>query len=514
MSQILHIFRKDVRHFWIEILASLVLLSAYTWKTIHGWGAQTIDVDEPAVLMRTISALVPISWCFLIVRAVLDESLVGDRQFWITRPYEWKNLLVAKLLFATAFVSLPLFVADVTLLARAGFSPAHYLTGLLWMQLMMFLALVLPAAAVSAISSNFVQVLLWILGIGLFLVGVAASDSVVPGSDVTVSSDFGGDASIAMFVGLGVAVLLLQYCRRQTQMSRSLLLGVAILVAVLVVAIPYTRLIERSYPLVAAGEVPPARLDMLVPISPSNNSVERPIRTKEVDLNFPFETSGIPAGYVVIEAGTLTTINSPNGHHWSSHWKSAYGEIWPGQSKSSATVTIPRDFFESVQSGPVDVHFSFALSLYREADSRKVITQAGEFSVPGVGTCWIDLQQVWDNSAIACHSPIQRPPLIVRMESRDSTCSPSGTGLPLPDVTKHSWNPSDDSPAAFGINPIQYLTISLSRWLDQGRRDPSPGICPGTPITLSTPDMVQSARVETELDNVRLQDYESQFTRF
>jgi len=30
------------------------------------------------------------------------ESLVGDRQFWITRPYEWKKLLTAKALSAPA----------------------------------------------------------------------------------------------------------------------------------------------------------------------------------------------------------------------------------------------------------------------------------------------------------------------------------------------------------------------------------------------------------------------------
>ncbi len=30
--QVLHIFRKDARHFWIEILASFVLLTTYAWR--------------------------------------------------------------------------------------------------------------------------------------------------------------------------------------------------------------------------------------------------------------------------------------------------------------------------------------------------------------------------------------------------------------------------------------------------------------------------------------------------
>jgi len=66
--------------------------------------------------------LLLLTWWFLIVRAVQSEALPGDRQYWITRPYEWKKLLAAKLLFIGVFVHLAAFVDDAFLLTRAGFN--------------------------------------------------------------------------------------------------------------------------------------------------------------------------------------------------------------------------------------------------------------------------------------------------------------------------------------------------------------------------------------------------------
>ena len=62
-----------------------------------------------------------IGWFLLIVRVVHEEVLASDRQFWVTRPYEWKKLLAAKVLFLVVFVNLPLFIVQMVLLSKAGF---------------------------------------------------------------------------------------------------------------------------------------------------------------------------------------------------------------------------------------------------------------------------------------------------------------------------------------------------------------------------------------------------------
>ena len=77
-------------------------------------------------------ALVPVSWWLLISRAVHAEALVGDRQFWITRPYEWKSLLAAKLLFLAIYIYASILLAQCALLRAAGFHPLSYMPGLLY----------------------------------------------------------------------------------------------------------------------------------------------------------------------------------------------------------------------------------------------------------------------------------------------------------------------------------------------------------------------------------------------
>jgi len=138
MKQVLSIFLKDVRHYWGESAASIALVVAFGWNEVRGWAHE----DHVAVgigglfsyrfLSGLVVVLVPIAWSFLAVRVIQSESLVGDRQFWVTRPYEWKELLAAKVLFVLTFVNLPLLVLDVFLLKKAGFTPTNYKIGLLW----------------------------------------------------------------------------------------------------------------------------------------------------------------------------------------------------------------------------------------------------------------------------------------------------------------------------------------------------------------------------------------------
>jgi hypothetical protein len=88
MSQILHIFKKDARHLWPEILISLALTAAFVHVSFGG-RSNFSRGDSPylPIVVALLSALVPVGWWVLSVRLIHDESLVGESQFWITRPY-------------------------------------------------------------------------------------------------------------------------------------------------------------------------------------------------------------------------------------------------------------------------------------------------------------------------------------------------------------------------------------------------------------------------------------------
>src|SRR4051812_29086269 len=113
MRQIFHIFRKDVHHFWREIVVVLLLVALYGWREIRTWKqgaglmAYGIGAFGGEFVWGLMVVLLPLAWIFLITRTVHDESLVGDRQFWITRPYQWPRLLTEKLLFVLTFISVP-----------------------------------------------------------------------------------------------------------------------------------------------------------------------------------------------------------------------------------------------------------------------------------------------------------------------------------------------------------------------------------------------------------------------
>jgi len=140
--QVLHIFRKDARHHWPEILVSLLLLSLYTWHSARQAGPAPFFVPGypttsafAIVLAEILPLVLVVAWFFLIFRLVQEESLIGDRQFWVTRPYQWPSLLAAKVLFVVIFIHIPLFFAQCLLLKIAGFPIAPHLAGLLGMNI-------------------------------------------------------------------------------------------------------------------------------------------------------------------------------------------------------------------------------------------------------------------------------------------------------------------------------------------------------------------------------------------
>ena len=122
MRQILHIVRKDIRHHWPEIAAPIALLIAYAWIDPSQWGPEDFLNDRIySLLAKVLPPLLLVSWGFLVVRVIQGESLAGERQFWVTRPYSRWKLLVAKVLLLITTIAVPLLVTDIVLLHLAGF---------------------------------------------------------------------------------------------------------------------------------------------------------------------------------------------------------------------------------------------------------------------------------------------------------------------------------------------------------------------------------------------------------
>jgi hypothetical protein len=133
MDQILHIFKKDARHLWPEIVISLALLAWYTHRQLQPWPEGTQAVISGGLFFYQIARFVTpaliLFWAYLIVRVVQSESLVGDRQWWTTKPYVWWHLFLAKILFMFVFISVPLFHVQLFLLHHFRFPILSHLVG-------------------------------------------------------------------------------------------------------------------------------------------------------------------------------------------------------------------------------------------------------------------------------------------------------------------------------------------------------------------------------------------------
>ena len=236
MRQILHIFRKDVRHHWPEILLSLALLISFSVEQPRVWTHQTFDSRFLTTLLSYLPALMIISWSFLIIRLVQGEPLVGDRVFWITRPYEWHKLLAAKLLSIVLFIHLPLFACQLILLKLASFPVLSSVPSLLYVHLLFAMALVLPFLTLGSITSGMGQASLALLVVFLLLIGFAVLVTmVIPEADMAGGTDA---LDGFLYVAACLTAVFIQFIYRKALLARLVVTAFVALVLLILVLTP------------------------------------------------------------------------------------------------------------------------------------------------------------------------------------------------------------------------------------------------------------------------------------
>ena len=242
MKQILHIFAKDSRRFWAEILISLALVAAmvriYPSRWLEPVWAHTgfgflAFAGGLQTLASFMNILIPLSWWLLITRVIHDERLVGDNQFWLTRPYEWKKLLAAKVLFIAAFIYLPLVIGQWVLLLEAGLDPMHSIPGLVYSLLLITGILILPLIALATVTKNFARMSLALFGVVIYVIGIAWLCSLV--QSASIASPFGDRLQVVLLLLFCTVAAVLQYARRMVWLSRGLLIALLVLIAAIAV---------------------------------------------------------------------------------------------------------------------------------------------------------------------------------------------------------------------------------------------------------------------------------------
>ncbi|HLK69678.1 MAG TPA: hypothetical protein VKU19_39890 [Bryobacteraceae bacterium] len=306
MTTILHILRKDVRHLWPHASAVFILMaiSAILDPTYANRG--------PSFSFSLLSGFaLPLACWNLIIAAIHEEKLPGDRQFWVTRPYPWKQLLAAKGLFLAIFLNIPLALWHTAAYMAVGIPVWQHLPALVWRQFFFSAIFILPVAAVAALTSSLGQVVLAALAI---LLPLGIMETFLFGrfriNWMRVEGYFITAIAVMVVAGVGM-ILVVQYSRRNTRLARTL----AGALAVLILAVAF-----------AAGQVSGGSLhyeNSAIRVSldeqSSGHSTIVPSGGRDiVTLDIPLRVTGIPEGIDLVQNSIQFSLDGSQGHTWHS----------------------------------------------------------------------------------------------------------------------------------------------------------------------------------------------------
>jgi hypothetical protein len=513
MKQTLHIFAKDVRHFLPEILVSLAITVAFAWVYPSQWLQESVGAvaggsflvrQELAALAACLALLVPVSWWLLISRLIHAENLVGECQFWITRPYEWKTLLAAKLLFLASFLYLPLVLAQCFLLMRAGFHPFSYIPGLLLNLLLISAVLVLPLFVVATVTSSFARMTLVIIGALLCLIALIAFSSAI--DHISILNPLPDRFSLPLLFCGCAAIVALQYRARRTSLARVLLIALVVVIWAGASVVPNDILIRRAYP--RTNNTPTPSLHF----SPGDDSLHQPATyktrsSKRIGIMLPFRISGIADGYAWSPDNVSVSIEGPQGIRWSSPWQSMYSARYlPGEQDVFVRFEMSRAIFDQVKSTPVTLHLTFAWTQLRSGAVQRIALPTHDFVVPGFGVCSpvIDLTAPTQIAFVSCRTALRQPRLTyVDTRWSEDPCSASSSTA---GVEGSGWTGTvETAPAELSIPSVRVTPLPLSNnWNYNPDRPIKPRhLCPGTPLTFTEYTVMQRTQSDVTISNFR-----------
>jgi hypothetical protein len=513
MKQILHIFAKDTRRFWPEILISLAITTVFirvyptVWLPTNDSGLSMSAVH--AGLQRLASAmvvLVPLSWWLLIARVIHAERLVGSTQWWLTRPYEGMKLLAAKLLFLLAFLYLPFFIAQCLLLVEAGFHPLDWLPGLLYNLLLITAYFVLPLIALAAVTSSFARMTLTLLGIFLGLACLLALVLFVPMEGF--SSPYRDLISFALFLILCTAAIAVQYATRKVWLARTLLIAIPVQFFVIGVTIPDRGWINRTYPPPAGAAGTHVQLEYRPDPHIAFGAYSVPGGNR-VGIAVPIQASGMAEGDLLILENVKAAIQAPDGSSWTSDWQPVYRfNHLPVDKNVTADFRIPRAVYDRYKAMPLSVHLTYASTMASAVKVTAMSLPTHEVSVPDIGICSTTLLPMASTRMhveIDCRSAVREHPLTHgAVNWSNPLCGPPPTD-PSQSTVDIGWRGAIDSaPAQFGISPVITEAFLFENSYQDLRPVKEPAMCPGSTVTFAQYKLVGRTQTSLNLQDFRL----------
>jgi hypothetical protein len=493
MRQALHIFKKDVRHLWFEIAVVIFVVAAFTFTDARRAHWLADPATNRIGAWTLVMILLPLAWWALIARVIHDEALPGDNQFWITRPYSWKSLLTAKVLFLLAFINLPMILTDIIILHAYGLRPfGAELPGLLWSQILLAIVYILPMAALSALTSGFVQLVFAIITSCVIVLGIAiaAPNAVIGG--FWGGSDWVKTYYVFLIIAVAAsAILVWQYSARRTAQARFLAAAAAMLAVLGLAFIPGSAAFKiQSWLSKRTLDASVARVDF----DSGSKWLTRAVAEKDdrVRIELPLNIAALPSGMAAKPEGFSVQLQAPDGTTWRAD-QVPLRYVSDMDQKFSLQFTLDDAFYGKIKNEPLTIHGSLYLTLFGNRQSARIPFGDRLVTIPRVGICSASGGSSQRSDFLICTSAFRFPPVLVSYRFIQST---NGTPSDVSTSTQPRSISYSPFPAEAGINPVsQDFSFSSS---------PSPF----SQALVDTIEPLAYIQRNFTIDNLRLADYE------
>jgi hypothetical protein len=476
----------------VIVVFTFVLVDPNEWRIFHDRNVQ----QRMMLMLLALGILMVTGWGLLIARVVHAESLVGDQQFWVTRPYEWKKLLAAKALFLVAWIGVPYMLAQLLLLAEAGFHPLAYMPGLLFNLLMVSTIFLLPMYALATVTSNFARLTMTVLGVLIVITGYTYLVNGIPHGYTSANPYTNTVLVPLLFVGCAAAIGL-QYATRRVWVSRGLLIALPILMAVSVAAYRRQSLVDRAYPQPGTGLTAPVSITHI----PSNSRTDEARSWEGEDyIDLPVQYSGVAEGTAVFADDFKFSITAADGSQWSSPWQHIQERTLNDAHDSMLSLMIRPELYERFKRTPVTLRITLAVSRYQSDTVTKMAFPAGGAAIPGIGFCSSE-----NSSTMLCRAAMRGPRLThVTMLWSHGACSDAQTS-PVSTAEGDAWFEPTGTNLALGS--VWTTRIYFFHRYNEGSDYSHWRICPGSPLTLTQYHLLERTQASVTLTNFQLPAY-------
>jgi hypothetical protein len=503
MRLFIHIVLKDLRHHLWEILLFLATVFAWALQIVHPneWLKQNMPVLLTIVLY--------LIWFYLVIRITQGESLVGESEFWLTRPYRWWLLLVEKLFMLLFVINLPFLIAQLYIVHAAGLHITHViLSGLLGNQCAYFVVFTLPVMALAAITQKLTH---WLVGAFLLVLELVL---VITFSIRTTT--FAGEAvelfceRTVLCLGLLVmaAILCLQYRRHKTLVSRMLFFGFAA-AAPLIVALFHTpAMLSAAFPVLDEGVKIKLAPRSAIATSISNEYIGTPDTSS---ITLPITISGVPSDRMLDFEASRVTLTDANGKKLTTKWLVDRMRVLEGQSNNAIHYELSPKTFEMLKGQLLHMTVELAVKEYRLGPDSVVNTAGDRVVIPGYAECgWAQTYNYINHDHIYnyldCQHAGRLPDLeLLTIHSDEFKCRNNDDKEELPngDVA-YSFNYGNNllTDSMF-MNPVRAVGFDFSAWGPQYNR--STMLCRGFLLHARKGRLARQYRMTVDLGTVRIE---------